>query len=212
MCLIDDSSSGSYAGRIVPPGIPNMTSVPACSRDRINDCAPVKLTVEAAACSCGSGSVASALALWMSAGSHTVALPHPVGIRAELPGRSIEGGFGLIATLVGHALWLTGPAHDGIFGLEIASKPILLGTIGHLQRNLAWALPLHGPDVVAVLDLVAHNTLLVVELVAGGGSCLHDSSFSIADDFRKRTKKKPPGDRRVERTPSWPRQGRRALR
>src|SRR3954451_5469603 len=36
-----ESSSGSYAGRIVPPGMPNTTSQPTSSSDRTSDCAPV---------------------------------------------------------------------------------------------------------------------------------------------------------------------------
>src|SRR3954454_22865386 len=36
-----ESSSGSYAGRIVPPGMPNTTSQPTSSSDRTSDFAPV---------------------------------------------------------------------------------------------------------------------------------------------------------------------------
>src|SRR5690606_37813080 len=36
-----ESSSGSYAGRIVPPGIPKTTSQPTSSSDRTRDWAPV---------------------------------------------------------------------------------------------------------------------------------------------------------------------------
>src|SRR3954463_14965474 len=36
-----ESNSGSYAGRIAPPGIPNTTSAPTRSSDLTRDCAPV---------------------------------------------------------------------------------------------------------------------------------------------------------------------------
>ena len=36
-----ESNSGSYAGRMAPPGMPKMFSAPACSRDLIRLCAPV---------------------------------------------------------------------------------------------------------------------------------------------------------------------------
>src|SRR4051794_28438637 len=39
-----ESSSGSYAGRIVPPGMPNTTSAPTASSERTSDCAPVTRT------------------------------------------------------------------------------------------------------------------------------------------------------------------------
>src|SRR3954469_8786417 len=35
-----ESNSGSYAGRIAPPGMPNTTSTPISSRERTSDCAP----------------------------------------------------------------------------------------------------------------------------------------------------------------------------
>ncbi len=42
MCRTDaESSSGSYAGRIAPPGIPKTTSTPAASSERTRLCAPV---------------------------------------------------------------------------------------------------------------------------------------------------------------------------
>src|SRR4051812_31294673 len=41
MCRIEESRSGSYAGRIAPPGMPKMCSVPAASRDLIKLCAPL---------------------------------------------------------------------------------------------------------------------------------------------------------------------------
>src|SRR4029453_2260768 len=42
MCrTFSESKSGSYAGRIAPPGIPNTTSAPTRSSDRTRDCAPV---------------------------------------------------------------------------------------------------------------------------------------------------------------------------
>src|SRR3954447_6579584 len=47
MCLIEESMSGSYAGRIAPPGMPKMCRVPAASSDLIKLCAPV---VAAPAC------------------------------------------------------------------------------------------------------------------------------------------------------------------
>src|SRR3954470_15117751 len=39
-----ESSSGSYAGRMVPPGMPKTTSQPTASSDRTSDCAPVTRT------------------------------------------------------------------------------------------------------------------------------------------------------------------------
>ena len=36
-----ESNSGSYAGRIAPPGMPNTTSAPTSSSERTSDCAPV---------------------------------------------------------------------------------------------------------------------------------------------------------------------------
>src|SRR3990170_284913 len=41
MWRIVESISGSYAGRIAPPGMPKMFSVPAASSDLIRLCAPV---------------------------------------------------------------------------------------------------------------------------------------------------------------------------
>ena len=42
MCrTLSESNSGSYAGRIAPPGIPNTTSAPTRSSDLTRDCAPV---------------------------------------------------------------------------------------------------------------------------------------------------------------------------
>src|SRR5512144_639191 len=41
MCRIEESSSGSYAGRMHPPGNPNMTSTPSISRDLMRAWAPV---------------------------------------------------------------------------------------------------------------------------------------------------------------------------
>src|SRR6478736_696277 len=41
MWRIDESMSGSYTGRIAPPGRPNMTSTPSISRLRISAWAPV---------------------------------------------------------------------------------------------------------------------------------------------------------------------------
>ena len=38
-----ESNSGSYAGRIAPPGMPKTVSTPACSRERIRLWAPVEL-------------------------------------------------------------------------------------------------------------------------------------------------------------------------
>ena len=48
MCRIEESISGSYAGRIAPPGMPKMCRVPAASSDLIKLCAPV---IAAPACS-----------------------------------------------------------------------------------------------------------------------------------------------------------------
>src|SRR3954463_6878104 len=46
MCLIlTESNSGSYAGRIAPPGMPKTFSAPAASRDMIRLCAPVTVPV-----------------------------------------------------------------------------------------------------------------------------------------------------------------------
>jgi hypothetical protein len=36
-----ESNSGSYAGRIAPPGMPNTTSAPTASSEWTSDCAPV---------------------------------------------------------------------------------------------------------------------------------------------------------------------------
>src|SRR3954451_4981839 len=36
-----ESNSGSYAGRIAPPGMPKTTSTPSSSSERTSDCAPV---------------------------------------------------------------------------------------------------------------------------------------------------------------------------
>ena len=41
MWRIVESISGSYAGRIAPPGMPKMCSVPAASSDLTRLCAPV---------------------------------------------------------------------------------------------------------------------------------------------------------------------------
>src|SRR5674476_386161 len=43
MWRILESNNGSYAGRIVPPGMPKMTSTPTASSDAIRDCAPVMI-------------------------------------------------------------------------------------------------------------------------------------------------------------------------
>src|SRR5689334_21892115 len=40
-----ESKSGSYAGRIAPPGMPKTTSAPTLSRLRTSDCAPVSASV-----------------------------------------------------------------------------------------------------------------------------------------------------------------------
>src|SRR4051812_10159462 len=39
---LTESNSGSYAGRMAPPGMPNTTSAPTLSNDRTSDCAPVR--------------------------------------------------------------------------------------------------------------------------------------------------------------------------
>src|SRR3954469_12039585 len=42
MCrTFSESSSGSYAGRMAPPGMPKTTSTPTCSSERTRLCAPV---------------------------------------------------------------------------------------------------------------------------------------------------------------------------
>src|SRR5659263_679951 len=43
MWRILESNNGSYAGRIVPPGMPKMTSTPTASSDATRDCAPVMI-------------------------------------------------------------------------------------------------------------------------------------------------------------------------
>src|SRR3954469_7473213 len=40
MCRTLESYSGSYAGRIAPPGMPNATSTPSASSDRTSEPAP----------------------------------------------------------------------------------------------------------------------------------------------------------------------------
>src|SRR5919107_2140975 len=40
MCRTLESNSGSYAGRIAPPGMPNATSTPSASSDRTSEPAP----------------------------------------------------------------------------------------------------------------------------------------------------------------------------
>src|ERR1051325_6073666 len=45
MCRTEESNSGSYAGRIAPPGMPKMTSTPRASSERTS--APEALGVEA---------------------------------------------------------------------------------------------------------------------------------------------------------------------
>ncbi len=51
MCRICvESINGSYAGRMAPPGMPKIVSVPAFSSDRIRLCAPVSCS-PAAPCS-----------------------------------------------------------------------------------------------------------------------------------------------------------------
>ena len=46
--ILVESSSGSYAGRIAPPGIPKTVSTPAHSSERIRLCAPVICSVMSA--------------------------------------------------------------------------------------------------------------------------------------------------------------------
>ena len=41
MCRIVESISGSYAGRMAPPGMPKMSVTPAASSDVTRLCAPV---------------------------------------------------------------------------------------------------------------------------------------------------------------------------
>src|SRR3954469_9148097 len=45
MWRIDESMIGSYAGRMQPPGSPNMTSTPSISRLLLRACAPASLIV-----------------------------------------------------------------------------------------------------------------------------------------------------------------------
>src|SRR5205823_8795461 len=49
MWRIDESISGSYTGRIAPPGRPNMTSTPSISRLLIRAWAPVSYMVPSSA-------------------------------------------------------------------------------------------------------------------------------------------------------------------
>src|SRR5688572_6907875 len=144
--------------------MPKMTSVPACSSDRINDCAPVKLTDAASSSLYGSASVSSALALRMSPAAHPVALPDAIRVGAQFPRGPVECRFGFVPALEGHALGFTGTAHDRVLGLEVALEPLLLGAVRHLQSDLPGSLPLDRSDVVTVLDLVTHRGLLAVEL------------------------------------------------
>ena len=63
MCRTLESKIGSYAGRIAPPGMPNMTSTPSDSSERTRDCAPVTdsdLTTGAAAALVAAAVVAAA--------------------------------------------------------------------------------------------------------------------------------------------------------
>src|ERR1700684_2966308 len=49
MCRIDESMSGSYTGRIAPPGRPNMTSTPSISRLLMRAWAPVSFMISSSA-------------------------------------------------------------------------------------------------------------------------------------------------------------------
>src|SRR5438876_1122939 len=57
-----ESKIGSYAGRIAPPGMPNITSTPSDSKDRTSDWAPVtdSVTTGLAAAGVVAGPVAGA--------------------------------------------------------------------------------------------------------------------------------------------------------
>src|SRR3954471_19398977 len=49
MCRIDESISGSYTGRMAPPGRPNMTSTPSISRLLMRAWAPVSFMISSSA-------------------------------------------------------------------------------------------------------------------------------------------------------------------
>jgi hypothetical protein len=53
-----ESNSGSYAGRIAPPGMPKTTCAPALSRDRTRLWAPVIVSVAEATATTGPGALA----------------------------------------------------------------------------------------------------------------------------------------------------------
>src|SRR5688572_11702931 len=116
MCRIEDSSSGSYAGRIVPPGIPKMTSVPACSSDRISDWAPVTDSVIGAASASGLGYV-SYLAVRLLPATR-LALLHLVGVCGQLVHGVVERLLGVDRLLDDHAVVVTGGGHVGLLGVE----------------------------------------------------------------------------------------------
>src|SRR3954454_12143446 len=50
-CRIRESNSGSYSGRVAPPGMPKATSTPTASRERTRLCAPVMPVAGSAAAS-----------------------------------------------------------------------------------------------------------------------------------------------------------------
>src|SRR3954451_206825 len=66
-----ESISGSYSGRIAPPGMPKTTSAPASSSERTMDCAPVTC----------SGPIAFATTRGAATGLVTLAVGAGVGVR-----------------------------------------------------------------------------------------------------------------------------------
>src|SRR5262249_48009489 len=107
-----ESKIGSYAGRIAPPGMPNMTSTPSDSSDRTRAWAPVTgsdLTTGAAAALVAAGLAAVADAAgwaWVRAPAATV--------RGE---GADDGGFGVGCSA-------------GVFDMTVAFGSALLGWIG----------------------------------------------------------------------------------
>ncbi|CAM5513436.1 hypothetical protein SANTM175S_00989 [Streptomyces antimycoticus] len=69
-----ESISGSMAGRIVPPGIPNTVSAPTSSRERMRDCAPVTCST-GADCSPERGPVQTGSPSWTGSSSWTPSTP-----------------------------------------------------------------------------------------------------------------------------------------
>src|SRR5688572_10006621 len=68
MCrTLRESNSGSYAGRIAPPGMPNTVSTPSASSERTSACAPVigtSVTRSELTCGCAPPPVCAAPPAW----------------------------------------------------------------------------------------------------------------------------------------------------